>query len=294
MPRAEPSSPSGLVFNVQRFSLHDGPGIRTTVFLQGCPADCWWCHNPEARGAVPGPPTAFEGCPLVSEPLTSGAAAQGSLTSVRLTPEAVAAEVGRDEIFYRHAGGGVTFSGGEPLAQPEFLIACLERVGALGLHRVVDTSGAASEATLLQVAEQTELFLYDLKLMDEVRHRRYVGISNGPVLDNLRSLARTDAEVWVRVPIIPGINDDSANLDALAEFVGALDRKYPIYLLPYHRIGADKYRRLGERYRLEGLEPPRADRLQEIADRLRGEQLEVRVGSFAGARGWASAQTTEA
>lgn len=284
MVEAVPSSPSGLVFNVQRFSIHDGPGIRTTVFLKGCPADCWWCHNPEARGKVPDPTGRPPNGLYEDETAECQGAARRSLAGRWMTPDEVAKEIERDEVFYRESGGGVTFSGGEPLAQPAFLLACLERARSSGFHRVVDTSGAAPQATLLEVAASSDLLLYDLKLMDEVRHKRYVGISNRRVLDNLRALDEAGARVWIRLPVIPGVNDDSANLDALVKFARGLRGHYPIYLLPYHRIGADKYRRLGEDYRLKGLEPPSRSRLSEIAARLRTEDLEVHVGPSRGAR----------
>jgi pyruvate formate lyase activating enzyme len=275
------SSPSGLVFNVQRFSIHDGPGIRTTVFLKGCPADCWWCHNPEARGAVPG---SLEGAAESASDKRGGeAGAHPTLDSRWMAPGEVAAAALRDEIFYRQSGGGVTFSGGEPLAQAEFLLACLEALGRHGIHRAIDTSGLTSKATLLRVAEHAELFLYDLKLLDEVRHKRYVGLSNGRVVENLQELARAGVDVWLRTPVVPGVNDDRANLAALAELVGSLERPYPLYLLPYHRIGTDKYHRLGESYRLDGLEPPSRSRMAEIAAYLRHEGLNVHVGRSPGA-----------
>lgn len=301
-------APTGLVFNVQRFCIHDGPGVRTTIFLKGCPADCWWCHNPEARsfepelGIHPGHCIACAACldacptgaahlradgPATDRPECSvcGSCVDVCPTGSRVligrewTVAEVVAEAERDAAFYASSGGGVTFSGGEPLAQPEFLAACLRACRERGLHTAVDTCGAAGRETLREAAALTDLFLYDVKVLDENAHRMYVGLSNRRLLENLRALAEWGAEVWVRVPVVPGINDDVASLEALGELIARLPRRYPVWLLPYHAIGADKYRRIGEPYRMEGTEAPTVEAMAAMADFLRDRHLEVRVGT---------------
>ena len=298
----------GRVFNVQRFAVHDGPGVRTTVFLKGCPLACWWCHNPESRAAQPEVSIVADRCIQCGsclEVCEHGAVvrlADGSYSvdpvhctvcgecteacptnSRRIlgedrTVDDIIGEVVKDRVFFEESGGGVTVSGGEPLAQPDFLLALLAESRERGVHTCVDTSGLAGERTLLQVAGMTDLFLYDIKLIDDNRHREFSGVDNRVILSNLAVLARIGAEVWVRVPFIPGINDDRADLDALAAFLGGLERRYPVFLLPYHLIAQDKYGRLGYEYPLVGLEPPSVAQVQTAAARLRDKGLQVTIG----------------
>ena len=324
--RAEGSGPAGsgpeaVVFNVQRFSVHDGPGIRTTVFLKGCPLACAWCHNPEGRdpdpelSLLPGRcircEDCVEACPehaafpafRVGEAgwaakagkdgergrcLRCGACVDACPAGARVlmgqpwTVDALLEEVERDRVFYEESGGGVTFSGGEPLMPPRnaaFLLACLRAAGERGLHRAVDTSGHVPADTLAQAAPLIDLFLYDLKHMDDGIHRRLTGVGNERVLENLKRLDATGSEIWIRVPLIPGVNDDAANLEAMTAFVASLSRPHPIHLLPYHRVGGDKYGRLGVEYALGHLTPPAEARVAALAEHLRaGSRLEIRVG----------------
>jgi pyruvate formate lyase activating enzyme len=187
-------------------------------------------------------------------------------------------ELDKDRIFYEESGGGVTFSGGEPILSAEFLRACLEACQMRGYHRAVDTSGFVQEKLLLEIAELTDLFLFDIKHMDDEFHRRHVGVSNGLILENLRSLSHTGTEVWIRLPLIPGINDDEKNIDATIEFITSLDVPYPVHLLPYHHVGAEKYRRLGQTYALEAIDPPEPKHVERIATRMRSHRLDVKIG----------------
>lgn len=303
---------TGVVFNIQRFSIHDGPGIRTTVFLKGCPLNCWWCHNPEGRDPEPvisllperciGCGDCLESCPSgVARPLdrTSdgradvgkcvrcGACAEACPSGARTTVgdsygvRDLVKELDKDRIFYDQSGGGVTFSGGEPLApkrNAEFLLSCLEACRDRGYHRTVDTSGFAPRETLLSVATLTDLFLFDLKHMDDERHRQCVGVSNRPILENLQALSRHGSNVWIRMPLIPGVNDDRDNIDATASFVASLDQPCPVHLLPYHRVGGDKHRRIGMDYPLQELEPSPQEQIQDAADRFRSFGLKVTIG----------------
>lgn len=257
----QPEAQTGLVFDIMRFALHDGPGIRTTVFLKGCPLRCDWCHNPESQS--PGPSLLFfeercrgcgdcasvcphgltecEACGRCAEVCLTGARRRaGRATSVA----EVLAEVERDRIFYDESGGGMTLSGGEPLAQPLFAEALLGACRARRIHTALDTCGMASAGTLLRVAAQADLVLYDVKLVDDALHRRHTGASNQLILDNLRVLAETGRPVVVRYPLIPGVNDGEAALSDLAGLLAALGL-CRLDLLPYHPNGIDKYRRLG-------------------------------------------------
>lgn len=296
---------SGLVFNIQRYSLHDGPGIRTTVFLKGCPLSCAWCHNPEGlrpvseimaaeqhciacgdcRESCPvtdgghGPlPGRVEGC------VTCGACVEACPTGTRqvvgeeMTVEAVLAEVMKDRAFYEESGGGVTISGGEPLAQAGFTVAILRACREAGLQTVLDTTGLGRTEDLLGALEWAGLVLYDLKAFDEALHQRLTGVSNVRILENLRVLDGTGCDYWVRMPIVPGWNDDPEDLAKSAAFVGALNHAKELCLLPFHRAGLHKFERLGMQHELGTLQSPSAERMGEIAELFADCGVPVRVG----------------
>ncbi len=298
---------SGLVFNVQKYSLHDGPGIRTTVFLKGCPLCCAWCHNPESRSAKPEIVVSENrcaacgecrrACPFgeahpgggamatdAAECTLCGQCAEACPTGARQmigerrTIAEIMAVVGQDRVFYEESGGGVTFSGGEPLSQPAFLKAMLAACRREGLRSAVDTCGFACTEVLLDIAAMSDLVLYDLKLMDDARHRQYTGVSNAPILANLRALARVHRNLWLRVPVIPGINDREEDLRAAAEFAAELPGVRQVNLLPYHKLGLFKSRRLSQSYPLESVEPPSAERMDRAAAIFRQRGLKVKTG----------------
>jgi pyruvate formate lyase activating enzyme len=263
----------GRVFNIQRFCLHDGPGIRTTVFLKGCPLRCHWCHNPESQDPRPQivffpdrcvtcgacTPVCPAGAPVMApadDPnpqrcIRCGACVEVCPADARqtigqtMTVEQVLREVLRDQIFYDDSAGGVTISGGEPLAQGTFLLELLRRCKQAGLHTAVDTCGYGAQTLLLDVAELTDLFLYDIKLLDDGRHEWCTGVSNSPILRNLRALAAVHHCIWLRVPLIPGINDDPAHLAEIARLAASLPAIRQVNLLPYHQTAAAKRQRLG-------------------------------------------------
>jgi pyruvate formate lyase activating enzyme len=193
----------------------------------------------------------------------------------RIGAQALAAEIARDRVFFDESGGGVTFSGGEPMAQPDFLLEMLDRCGAQGIHRAVDTSGYAPRATLLAVAARTDLFLFDLKLMDDALHREHAGVGNDGILGNLRALSETAVRVEIRVPVIPSITD-AGSVAATGAFLASLPRRLPVRLLPYHRAAMHKYERFGMPQRLTDLPEPTADDLGKLAEQLRIDGLEVR------------------
>ncbi|HYG57960.1 MAG TPA: glycyl-radical enzyme activating protein [Symbiobacteriaceae bacterium] len=290
-----------------KYSIHDGPGIRTTVFLKGCPLNCWWCHNPES--IAPGQQlmiradrciacgACLAACPhgAVTEAFGTDKAkcqiclacvnachAEARLAVARtVTVEQVLAEVAKDAIFYEESGGGVTFSGGEPLLQPEFLCRLLALCKAKEIHTAVDTTGFAKWPDLMRVSTCTDLFLYDLKLMDEAAHRKYTGVSNETILRNLQDLSRLHHNIIVRIPVIPGVNDCEENLVATGEFVAGLGGVREINLLPYHKAGVTKYQRMGKPYELPEAEPPSAATMQGLADTLRAFGKRVTIGGQA-------------
>lgn len=298
---------NGIVFDIKRYAIHDGPGIRTTVFFKGCPLRCSWCQNPESQDTsveLSMQPSrcircgaCLEVCPNTTDRHPSGepvvdrsvctrcgacveACPSGarSLAGKRVSVSQLMEDINRDELFYDESGGGVTFSGGEPLLQPEFLMACLAACKSRGHHTAVDTCGYAPLETMLAVAAQTDLFLYDLKVMDDLRHRDLVGVSNEVILENLRELDRLGARIWIRFPLIPGFNDDDENMKATADFVRSMKSPPPIYLLPYHRIGSDKYARFAVPYATEDIRSPTRVRVSQIAGRLAEQGVDVRIG----------------
>lgn len=297
---------TGVVFDIKRFSVHDGPGIRTTVFLKGCPLTCWWCHNPEGQGRRPElvlRPERCIGCRACLDVCERDAIvvrddvivtvrercemcgacadvcypAAREMVGSRMSVSEVVAEVERDRAFYEESGGGVTLSGGEPLSQPVFLRELLAALEAAGLHAALDTCGYAPWATLDEVREDVDLFLYDVKLMDAARHRQFTGVSNVTILDNLRKLCHHGHRVIVRIPVIPGINDDWENLEAIGTLAAALPSVERVDLLSYHRIGRHKYRQLGRECRMPDVYQPPPEVLFQVARRMRQLGLAVDV-----------------
>ena len=297
----------GLVFNILRFCLHDGPGIRTTVFLKGCPLRCWWCHNPEGQdrhadllyyearcrrcGACltvcPHAEAAQQDGVIRPTALCErcGACVEACLASAReilgraMTVAEVLREVERDLVFYEESGGGVTLSGGEPLLQPDFAAALLEACRARRLHSVLETCGMAPQAVLLEIAGKADLVLYDLKVLDPEKHLRYTGAPNEDILANLRALAAAGRPLVVRLPVIPGVNDSAEDLREYVGFLAPLGLRR-VDLLPYHRIGLDKYRRLGRPYRLPETVAPAREHSRAVAAGFRSEGFEVTIGGM--------------
>jgi pyruvate formate lyase activating enzyme len=298
---------TGIVSNIQKYSLQDGPGIRTTVFLKGCPLNCWWCHNPEGRSARPEIVVmesrclrcgeCIKICPESDEDLLAetnllppnqcdrcGACVTACPSSARrmigqeMTIAAVMAEILRDRIFYEESSGGATFSGGEPLMQPKFLAAILSQCRSQGIHTALDTCGFAPPETLLTIASLTDLVLYDLKFVDDALHTKFTGVSNTLILSNLRLLSRQPQNIWLRIPIIPSVNDQPRHLDELGRFVAALDNLQQVNLLPYHKTGMAKFQRLGEEYRLAEIIPPSSESMAAVAARFAAFGVKAKVG----------------
>lgn len=267
-----------LIFDIKRYAINDGPGIRTTIFMKGCPLACVWCHNPEGlsgrkqklytRKKCIGCRTCVENCPQKALTLTAdGIVTETSLctlcgTCAEVCParameisgteysaDHLMKEIEKETLFMDRSEGGVTFCGGEPLLHPDSLLELLRRCGELGIHRVVDTTLYAKPAIVQEVMAHSELFLVDLKLMDAVKHTLYCGVSNELILSNLRMVAEAGHEFHIRIPLIEGVNADEENITRSAEFLSSLPwKRQAVNLLLYHDIGKNKHEKLGTVY----------------------------------------------
>jgi len=303
-------SVTGLIFDIKRYAIHDGPGIRSTVFFKGCPLRCQWCHNPESwlrapelawrmhlcldcgtciatcqHGAISRvdghPVTDSQRCVMCGECIAACPTEARQHIGRLVTVGELVDDLERDAVFYDESGGGITCSGGEPLAQPIFLEALLRSCRARGLHTTLDTTLHAPWPIIDSVAPHIDLFYADLKHMDAEAHRQYTGVGNERILANLERLAATGAEIVIRVPVVPGVNDGDANIEATGRFVASLRRRNGrprIDLLPYHPMGREKLERLQWPKHVPLFERPCDDHLRHIAQRLEGFGLAVHVG----------------
>ena len=293
---------TGTVFNIQRFCVNDGPGIRTTVFLKGCPLSCAWCHNPESKS--PRPELFYDAdqcvscgrcvslCPQKAHLMENGrhqlrrescvrcmACAETHCPALAAAGETrraedVMAEVLRDRPFYQASGGGMTLSGGEPFFQEAFVLDLLRLAREAQVHTCVETCGFAPLSLLEQAARWVDLFLYDIKLTDPALHRQWTGVSNDRILENLRALDKMGAKTVLRCPVIPGVNDTPAHFQGVAKIANSLTYLQEIHLEPYHPLGVSKARRLGRDSLLEGISFPSDAAVQ---DWIRQIQPLVRV-----------------
>jgi len=297
----------GMIFDIKRFSVHDGPGIRTTVFFKGCPLHCLWCHNPEGiakgkelivrssrcaqcylcvdvcpRHAISrnGGPVAVDRakCDLCGDCVQVCMSEALEMAGRTVIVSDIVREVEKDRIFFEQSGGGVTLSGGEPSAQPDFCRALLDELKAKSIHTALDTAGLASWDTLWDCASRADLILYDLKLMDEKKHRKYTGVSNAPVLGNLKKLAAAKKDIAVRIPLMAGVNDDDENIQRTVDFLRRLESIKKVGLLRYHQGGREKYKNLGQVSSFRIYEPPSEERMGEIARTFTEAGFEVKIG----------------
>ena len=222
---------TGIVFDIREFSVHDGPGIRTTVFLKGCPLTCLWCHNPEGQSAEP-------------QEITGPAGSR--ISGITYLSSDLAALLNRQKDIFKANEGGVTFSGGEPLSQAKFVAEVIDRLD--GIHVLLDTSGCGTEQAFCDLLKRVNLVYYDLKIMDPVKHRRYTGHDNALILNNLQVLSDSGIPFVIRVPLIPGVSDTNENLEAVAEAAKALPGLQQVDLLPYNRWAGAKYKAIGRIY----------------------------------------------
>ena len=245
----------GILFDIQRFSVHDGPGIRTTVFMKGCPLRCRWCHNPEGLSPTIQLQFIEEHCIRCgrcgkresladAEKCPSGAL---KICGRAMEEEDVLTEILKDRRFYGK-NGGVTFSGGECLTQADFVASVLRRTKVLGLHGTIDTSGCVPWAAIEKTIACCDLYLYDIKCLNPERHREYTGADNALILENLERLSESGKEIWIRIPVIPDFNNTESEMTAIAERILTLKSVSQVTLMPYHVLGASKYKTLGLSY----------------------------------------------
>lgn len=288
---------SGSIVDIKRFSVHDGPGIRTTIFLKGCSLHCIWCHNPESISDTPelcyydkkcvNCWQCVAACPQNSHRMEDGrhvfirenCTSCGLCVNVclgdalvlygrRITVGDVFAVVMEDEPFYQETGGGMTLSGGEPLLQAAFCAGLLGMARQKGLHTAVDTCGAVPWESFLEVLPFTDLFLYDIKHMDSALHTKFTGMGNELIHENLRCLSRSGAAIEIRIPLIPGYNDDDINIDTTGSFLSGIDGIKKVIILPYHSLARSKYRALGLVDTLPCVASPSDETLRKTAERL--------------------------
>lgn len=260
------------IFDIKRFAVHDGPGIRTTVFLKGCPLRCWWCHNPESQEREP---VRVEILRKVNGRCVPGIKVYGEEMEVDRLLETVL----RDRHFYEESDGGVTFSGGEPMMQAEGLLWLLTGSKEHGLHTTVDTSGYASWELFERIFPWTDLFLYDLKHMDPELHRRFTSVDNGPILQNASRLLEKGANMIFRIPVIPGINTTEEEVAGMIAYVKErAERMNELHLLPYHRIAESKYRRLHMNQQLGEVDEPGESLMLRLKKQFEETGLEVILG----------------
>lgn len=303
-----PGESRGFVFDIKRFSVHDGPGIRTTVFVKGCPLRCPWCHNPEGISLKPEiffSPERCVGCGACARvclqeahswangrhvfhrPLCEGcgrcvaSCPTGAieLAGVEMSVEEVLNIVERDKPFYQESGGGLTVSGGEPLLQFEFTKALLEAAKEREIHTCLDTSGAAPWRRLEELIGVVDLFLFDVKVLDEKKHCELAGIGLEPILRNLRRLDQARSRLILRCPIIPGVNDVEEHLYKVARLARSLKNVEAVEILPFHKLAVEKYKRLGREYSFAKVEPPLEEQVKGWVATLRNQGVkEVRLG----------------
>ncbi len=299
---------SGFIFDIKRYSINDGPGIRVTVFFKGCNLICAWCHNPESisnkvqklytENRCIRCSACVDNCPLGACYLTENGIVTNSeickvcgkcaevcpTTATQIsgrieTTDNILKIILKDTVFIDHSEGGVTFSGGEPLLQPKFLFELLDQCGNKSIHRAIDTAGNVNPDILLEAAKKTDLFLYDFKMFDTHLHKKWTGVGNELILSNLKKLSETGAEINIRIPLITDVNDDESNLEQSAKFIRALpgDKK-KVNILPYHNIAHQKYKKLGLDFNTQKLEEPSKENLEKIVSIFNSFQLQAVIG----------------
>ena len=285
---------TGLIFDIKKFAINDGPGIRLTVFFKGCNLECQWCHNPESMspkvqkmynakkciGAV----NCIENCPNNALELTENGIVTNydscnlcgkcaevcptkafEMLGATIPISELMKKIDNEAIFFDQSGGGVTFSGGEPLMHSNYLLEALKECGKRMYHRVVDTTAFANQDTVLEVAKHTELFLIDLKVMDSKKHKEFTGVSNEKILSNIVALAKTNCELIFRIPLIKDVNTSKDNIEETAKFINSLEgNRGVVNLLPYHNIAGNKHLKLGNSINLKVFKTPSKIEIEKI------------------------------
>ncbi|MFC2102237.1 glycyl-radical enzyme activating protein [Bacteroidota bacterium] len=266
---------NGFIFDIKRFAVHDGPGIRTTIFFKGCPLSCWWCHNPESRDIAP-----QESIRHLS--LDNRVFEKSEISGYETSVDDLLELVDRDRIYYEESGGGVTLSGGEPLFQPEFCSELLRSLKKSGFHTSLDTTGYAGAEVIQQVTPYTDLFLYDLKLMNDEEHQKYTGVSNNKILENLEYLLKEGKQVIIRFPVIPEITDTEENIDLVIKHLSPYHHitisPLEIHLLPFHSAASKKYLRFRMDNAMANQQTSSIESMERLSDRFRQAGFITKIG----------------
>jgi len=298
----------GIIFDIKRYAIHDGPGIRTTIFLKGCSLRCQWCQNPEGQECNPeiilrSSRCATECNECVSVCPQDAISKDGNSIEIdkakcdlcakceevcvyealevvgrEVAVQEVMDEIEKDKIFFDESGGGITFSGGEPLMQVDFLEPLIKEIKKKNIHVTLDTSGNVSFEDLERISDKVDLFLYDLKIMDDAKHKKYTGVSNKLILENLRNLTEQGNSVVVRIPLISGINDDDQSIHMFVDFLQSLKNIKQINLLSYHRGGCEKYKRLRKEELPKTFQSPSDERIEEVKKVFADSGFSVKTG----------------
>jgi len=260
---------SALIYDIKRFTVHDGPGIRTTVFFKGCPLNCLWCHNPESRN------------PEAEKFLKENRVGEKQFVTEEIigkefTVEQLVAEIEKDQIFFEESGGGVTFSGGEPLLQIDFLVEVLKALKEMEIHTAVDTCGYAASDSLKRILPLTNIFLFDLKVINTEKHIEYTGVSNDVILGNLKILSEHNSKIFIRLPVIPGFNDSEANINDMIALFKDINFE-EINLLKYHNLAKTKCQKLGKKYEMPDIPNTKKEDLIELKKVFETSGFKVKI-----------------
>jgi pyruvate formate lyase activating enzyme len=261
---------TGIIFDLKRYAIHDGPGIRTTVFFKGCPLNCWWCHNPESRHLG------------IEHRRVQDRNKIGEFKSEKIGQSVNVAEimnaVKKDRVFYDESGGGVTFSGGEPMLQIDFLFELLKECKKINIHTVVDTSGFTTKENFEKLIGLVDLYLYDLKLTDDKLHRKYTSVPNARIFENLEYLMDTNQNIEIRIPLIPGVTDTKENIIQILEYLKKHRKINDICLLPYNMLNRDKLERFQFENKLGNIITQQHDIVDRLVEQFKSNGFNVSVG----------------
>lgn len=264
----------GIVFDIKKYAIHDGPGIRTTVFLKGCPLKCIWCHNPESIKPE------CETIILINrkKSLNLSYSETKEVFGREIYSEEIFSEIKKDILFYDDSEGGVTFSGGEPMMQVDFLVDLLQKCKDMDIHTVIDTSGLAKWEDFEKVIPLTDLFLFDLKIFDANKHFEFTGVKNEQIFENLKKLTQAGSKVRIRIPLIPDISDTDENIDAILQFVSELDNITGVDILPFNTIYEGKYQKMNLENKLKNLKKQSQVFLTDLQSKISAAGFDVKIG----------------